>query len=42
MATHLFGRTVSVGFGIHVRGNKAGCPGCAISGFDQTKPGLLY
>jgi hypothetical protein len=26
----------------HVRGNKAGCPGCAISGFDQTKPGLLY
>lgn len=26
----------------HVRGNKAGCPGCALSGFDQTKPGLLY
>lgn len=26
----------------HVRGNKAGCPGCAKSGFDQTKPGLLY
>lgn len=26
----------------HVRGNKAGCPGCAVSGFDQTKPGLLY
>ena len=26
----------------HTKGNKAGCPGCAISGFDQTKPGLLY
>ena len=26
----------------HVRGNKAGCPGCAVSGFDQTKPGILY
>ncbi len=26
----------------HVRGNKAGCPGCAVSGFDQTKPGMLY
>lgn len=26
----------------HVRGNKSGCPGCALSGFDQTKPGLLY
>lgn len=26
----------------HVKGNKAGCPGCALSGFDQTKPGLLY
>lgn len=26
----------------HVRGNKAGCPGCAASGFDQTKPALLY
>lgn len=26
----------------HVRGNKSGCPGCAVSGFDQTKPGLLY
>ena len=23
-------------------GNKAGCPGCAVSGFDQTKPALLY
>jgi Zn finger protein HypA/HybF involved in hydrogenase expression len=22
--------------------NRAGCPGCALSGFDQTKPGLLY
>lgn len=22
--------------------NKSGCPGCALSGFDQTKPGLLY
>jgi hypothetical protein len=21
---------------------KSGCPGCAVSGFDQTKPGLLY
>ena len=26
----------------HTMGNKAGCPGCAVSGFDQTKPGLLY
>lgn len=26
----------------HVKGNKSGCPGCAVSGFDQTKPGLLY
>lgn len=26
----------------HVRGNQAGCPGCAASGFDQTKPALLY
>ncbi len=26
----------------HVKGNKSGCPGCALSGFDQTKPGLLY
>tara|TARA_B100000795_G_C22654104_1_gene381453 strand:- start:307 stop:750 length:444 start_codon:yes stop_codon:yes gene_type:complete len=26
----------------HTRGNKAGCPGCAISGFDQTKPGMMY
>jgi len=26
----------------HVKGNKAGCPGCAFSGFDQTKPGLPY
>ena len=26
----------------HVKGNKAGCPGCAVSGFDQTKLGLLY
>jgi Zn finger protein HypA/HybF involved in hydrogenase expression len=26
----------------HTMGNKAGCPGCAISGFDQTKPGILY
>lgn len=26
----------------HTMGNKAGCPGCAISGFDQTKPGMLY
>ena len=26
----------------HVKGYKAGCPGCAVSGFDQTKPGLLY
>ncbi len=24
----------------HVRGS--GCPGCAVSGFDQTKPALLY
>jgi hypothetical protein len=23
-------------------GNKAGCPGCAVSGFDQTKAALLY
>ena len=22
--------------------NKTGCPGCALTGFDQTKPGLLY
>ena len=26
----------------HTRGNKAGCPGCAIFGFDQTKPGMMY
>ena len=26
----------------HTMGNKAGCPGCAVSGFDQTKPALLY
>jgi ssDNA-binding Zn-finger/Zn-ribbon topoisomerase 1 len=26
----------------HTQGNKAGCPGCAVSGFDQTKPALLY
>ena len=26
----------------HTMGNKAGCPGCAISGFDQTKSALLY
>jgi hypothetical protein len=26
----------------HTMGNKAGCPGCATSGFDQTKPALLY
>lgn len=26
----------------HIRGNKAGCPGCAVSGFDQTKAALLY
>jgi hypothetical protein len=26
----------------HVRGNKSGCPGCALSGYDQTKPGSLY
>jgi hypothetical protein len=26
----------------HARENKAGCPGCAESGFDQTKPGILY
>jgi hypothetical protein len=26
----------------HVKGNKSGCPGCALSGFDQTKPALLY
>lgn len=26
----------------HTMGNKAGCPGCAMSGFDQTKPGILY
>lgn len=26
----------------HIKGNKAGCPGCAVSGFDQTKPALLY
>ena len=26
----------------HAKGNQAGCPGCAVSGFDQTKPGLLY
>lgn len=26
----------------HVKGSKSGCPGCAVSGFDQTKPGILY
>ena len=26
----------------HVKGNQSGCPGCAVSGFDQTKPGTLY
>jgi hypothetical protein len=27
----------------HTKGDTAaGCPGCALSGFDQTKPGLLY
>ncbi len=26
----------------HARENKVGCPGCADSGFDQTKPGILY
>ena len=26
----------------HTKGNKAGCPGCAVAGFDQTKPALLY
>jgi len=26
----------------HTMGNKAGCPGCAVSGFDQTKAALLY
>ena len=26
----------------HTKGNKAGCPGCAVTGFDQTKPALLY
>jgi len=26
----------------HTMGNKAGCPGCAVSGFDQTKSALLY
>lgn len=26
----------------HTMGNKAGCPGCAVSGFDQTKSGILY
>jgi protein-arginine kinase activator protein McsA len=26
----------------HTKGNKAGCPGCAVSGFDQTKPAILY
>lgn len=26
----------------HTMGNKSGCPGCAIPGYDQTKPGLLY
>ena len=26
----------------HTLGNKAGCPGCAVSGFDQTKSALLY
>jgi hypothetical protein len=24
----------------HIQGT--GCPGCAVTGFDQTKPGLLY
>lgn len=27
----------------HTKGDTAaGCPGCAVTGFDQTKPGLLY
>jgi hypothetical protein len=26
----------------HIMGSNSGCPGCAISGFDQTKPGVLY
>ncbi|WP_019029054.1 hypothetical protein [Colwellia piezophila] len=26
----------------HIGTNQAGCPGCAISGFDQTKSGILY
>lgn len=26
----------------HVKGNQSGCPGCAVSGFDQTKPAILY
>jgi hypothetical protein len=26
----------------HAREYKTGCPGCAESGFDQTKPGILY
>jgi hypothetical protein len=26
----------------HIEGFKSGCPGCAISGFDQTKSALLY
>jgi len=26
----------------HTKGNKAGCPGCAVSGFAQAKPALLY
>ena len=26
----------------HIKGTKSGCPGCAVSGFDQTKPALLY
>lgn len=26
----------------HTMGNRAGCPGCAVSGFDQTKAAILY
>lgn len=26
----------------HTMGSKSGCPGCAVSGFDQTKPAILY
>lgn len=26
----------------HIMGSKSGCPGCALSGYDQTKPGTLY